>query len=275
MAQIAVIEELLKQGFVITSVAGSSIGAVVGGLYAGGTLPAYKDWLSTLDYWEVFNLLDFSLSSKGFIKGEKVFKIIAPFIANKEIQDLDIPFVAVASDIINKRPVIYRNGSLRDAIRASVSIPTILHPIETKDGLLVDGGVVNPLPVDLVERNPGDLLVVVDVNAQVAYEKAEITKKQQSFLDELSRRFFKWNKTELVKKKNLGIFDMINESFDLTQEMLTAAKLEHHKPDILLEIPRKLCGTMDFHRYAEIMETGRNAAIKAIGNYHNRLETSE
>ena len=275
MAQIAVIEELLKQGFVITSVAGSSIGAVVGGLYAGGTLPAYKDWLSTLDYWDVFNLLDFSLSSKGFIKGEKVFKIIAPFIANKEIQDLDIPFVAVASDIINKRPVIYRNGSLRDAIRASVSIPTILHPIETEDGLLVDGGVVNPLPVDLVERNPGDLLVVVDVNAQVAYEKAEITKKQQSFLDELSRRFFKWNKTELVKKKNLGIFDMINESFDLTQEMLTAAKLEHHKPDILLEIPRKLCGTMDFHRYAEIMETGRNAAIKAIGNYHNRLETSE
>jgi NTE family protein len=267
IAQIAVIEELRKQGFNITSVAGSSIGAVIGGLYAGGTLPAYKEWLSNLDYWDVFNLLDFSLSSKGFIKGEKVFKIIAPFIANKEIQNLDIPFVAVASDIINKRAVIYRQGSLRDAIRASVSIPTVLHPIETDDGLIVDGGVVNPIPVDLVERIPGDILVVVDVNAHVSIEKVEITKKDQSFLDDLSKRFFSWKKTEIAKKKNLGIFDILNESLDLTQEMLTTSMLEKHKPDILIEVSRKLCGTMDFHRNAEIIETGRNAAIKAIGNY--------
>ena len=268
IAQIAVIEELLKQGFNITSVAGSSIGAVIGGLYAGGTLPAYKEWLSNLDYWDVFNLLDFSLSSKGFIKGEKVFKIIAPFIAHKEIQNLDIPFVAVASDIINKRPVIYRQGSLRDAIRASVSIPTVLHPIETEDGLIVDGGVVNPIPVDLVERMPGDILVVVDVNSKVSLEKAEITKKEQSFLDGLSKRFISWIRTETVKKKNVGIFDMLNESFDLTQEMLTSSMLQHHKPDILIEVSRKLCGPMDFHRYAEIIETGRNAAIKSIGDYN-------
>jgi NTE family protein len=272
IAQIAVIDELIANGYNITSVAGSSIGAVIGGLYASGTLTEYKNWIAKLDYWDVFNLLDFSLSSKGFIKGERVFKKIDPYIANKEIENLSIPFVAVASDIVNKRPVIYRKGNLRDAIRASVSIPTVLHPVETEDGLIVDGGVVNPIPVNLVERTPGDILVVVDVNAHISVEKAEISKKQQSVLNELSKRFFAWNKAESRKRSNLGIFDMMNESFDLTQEMLTASLLHQYKPDILIRISRKTCGAMEFHRYAEVMEIGRNAAVEGLRNYESKIK---
>ena len=274
IAQIAVIDELISNGYTITSVAGSSVGALVGGLYASGKLTDYKNWISRLDYWDVFNLLDFSLSSKGFIKGERVFKKIDPYIANKQIENLPIPFVAVASDIVNKRSVIYKKGSLRDAIRASVSIPTVLHPVETEDGLLVDGGVVNPIPVNLVERTKDDILVVVDVNAHVSAEKAEISQKQQSILDDLSKRFFTWNKTESKKKSNLGIFDMLNESLDLTQEMLTEYMLQQYQPDILIKVSRKTCGAMEFHRYAEVIEIGRNAAVEALRNYESKIKAS-
>lgn len=267
IAQIAAIEEILDRGYNITSVAGCSIGAVVGGIYASGNLDKFRDWLSELDYWDVFNLLDFNLGTSGMIKGEKVFKKIAPFFAGQKIEDLSIPFVAVASDIINKKPVIYKEGSLRDAIRASVSIPTVLKPIQTEDGLIVDGGIVNPLPVDLVERSENDILIVVNLNAQIPPFSVKIKKKEQGILDDLSKRFFRWTKREEKKRKELGMFDMMNESFDLTQETLTEYMINAYKPDIHIDVPRRQAGTMDFHHYAEIMEVGKKATKKAMDKF--------
>ncbi|MEN8251820.1 MAG: patatin-like phospholipase family protein [Bacteroidota bacterium] len=263
VAHIAVIEELLKDGHRITSVAGSSMGAVVGGLYAAGTLPEYTNWLRNLDYWDVFNLLDFSISSKGFIKGEKVFKKIGPYLPNVNIEDLPIPFLAVASDIIKKEVVIYDQGSLKDAIRATVSIPTILHPIKKNDSIIVDGGVVNPIPVDLIKRHPGDKLVVVDANANIPFERPKMKAKEKSFMDNLMTRYGKWRKTEKKKDNDLGIFDMMNESFDLTQETLSKLLLEKYKPDLTVNVSRKVCGTMDFHKTPEVLALGREAYHKA------------
>ena len=182
VAHIAVIEELLKSGNQITSIAGASMGAVIGGIYAAGKLPEFTNWLSDLDYWDVFNLLDFSISSKGFIKGEKVFKQTEPFIPKVNIEDLDIPFIAVAADIVNKKQVVYDSGDLKSAIRASVSIPTLLHPIKTNSSIIVDGGVVNPIPADLVKRQPGDKLVVVDVNANVPYVKPIVKEQEKNLI---------------------------------------------------------------------------------------------
>jgi len=200
VAHIAVIEELLQDGHKITSLAGSSMGAVVGGMHTAGTLIQYKEWLKKLDYWDVFNLLDFSISSKGFIKGEKVFKKTAPFIPKINIEDLPIPFVAVASDIIHKRVVVYDHGDLKAAIRASVSIPTILHPIRDGDSIIVDGGVANPLPMDLVKRHPGDKLVVVDVNANVSFAKPKMKEREQNFINDL-RNHYKRCENQVRKKK--------------------------------------------------------------------------
>ena len=264
VAHIAVIEELLKAGHNITSIAGSSMGAVVGGMHAAGTLPAYTDWLRELDYWDVFNLLDFSISSKGFIKGEKLFKKINPYLPKINIEDLPISFVAVASDIIQKEAVVYDKGDLKAAIRASVSIPTILHPIKEGNSIIVDGGVANPLPLDLVKRHPGDKLVVVDVNASVPFDKPKMKAKEQSFINDLRSRYNKWRKSDEKKDSDLGIFDMLNESIDLTQETLSKLMLEQYNPDLTIKISRKVCDTMDFHKTPEILALGREAYHKAI-----------
>lgn len=271
VAHIAVIEELLKAGHRITSIAGSSMGAVIGGIYAAGTLDKFTDWLASLDYWDVFNLLDFSISTHGFIKGEKVFKKIDPIFPKVNIEDLPIPFVAVASDIIKKEPVIYRSGDLKAAVRASVSIPTLLHPIRQNDSVIVDGGVVNPAPVDLVERKPGDKLVVVDVNANIPYQPAVIKDKEKSFISDLRKRYFRWRKVEKTSHSNLGIFEMLNVSFDLTQETLSKLLLEKYKPDLTVNVSRNLCDTMDFHKTPEILAVGREAYYTAIKDnpFHN------
>jgi NTE family protein len=264
VAHIAVVEELLADGHKITSIAGSSMGAVVGGMHAAGTLVQYKEWLKKLDYWDVFKLLDFSISSNGFIKGEKVFRKTAPFIPKINIEDLPIPFVAVASDIIHKKVVVYDKGDLKTAIRASISIPTILHPIKVGDSLIVDGGVANPLPVDLVKRHPGDKLVVVDVNANVSFTKPKMKEREQNFINDLRNNYKKWRKSDEKKDDNLGIFDVLNESIDLTQETLSKLMLQQYKPDLTINVSRKVCGTMDFHKTPEILALGRDAYHKAV-----------
>jgi len=266
VAHIAVIEELLKSGNQITSIAGASMGAVIGGIYAAGKLPEFTKWLSDLDYWDVFNLLDFSISSKGFIKGEKVFKQTEPFIPKVNIEDLDIPFIAVAADIVNKKQVVYDSGDLKSAIRASVSIPTLLHPIKTNSSIIVDGGVVNPIPADLVKRQPGDKLVVVDVNANVPYVKPIVKEQEKNLINNLLKRYSKWRKSDEKKELNLGIFDMLNESFDLTQETLSKLMLDKYQPDLRIVISRKICDTMDFHKTPEIIALGRETYYKAIEN---------
>lgn len=270
IAHIAIIEALTKAGFTITSIAGSSIGAVIGGIYAGGHLQGYKDWLTTLNYWDVFRLMDFSISTKGFIKGEKVFKKINPFLPSGTIEDLPIPFVAVAADIIAKKQVNFTSGSVIEAIRASMSIPTILKPVERDETVYVDGSVVNPIPVDVVPRTENDVLVVADLNAHIKPPKVAIPTAQQSKLDKLAAKYLNWHSNQ-SGKNNLGVFSMLNESFDLTQDMLADKILMEHQPDIHIKISRKAAGTMDFHRADELLAMGKQAAQKAIASYQNDL----
>ena len=148
LAHIGAIEELENHGFNIKSVVGCSMGAVVGAAYANRKFKPFKEWMTTLDRIKVFQLMDFSLSSKGFLKGEKVFEAIDDFIGNGVmIEDLEIPFKAVATDLLSKKEYVFDKGPLSDAVRASVSIPTVLQP-KVVDGIkLVEGGVINPLPI--------------------------------------------------------------------------------------------------------------------------------
>ncbi len=266
IAHIAIIEELTKAGFNIKSIAGTSVGAVIGAIYAGGNLTGYKNWLTQLNYWDVFRLMDFSISSNSFIKGEKVFKKMDPFVPKGSIEELPIPFAAVAADIINKKQVVFTSGNVRDAIRASMSIPTVLKPVAKNKTLYVDGSIVNPIPVDLVKRHTNDLLVVVDLNAHLPKPKVKITKSQQSRLDDLANMFLAW-RNEDKSKNNLGVFEMLNESFDLTQDMLAAQILANNKPDIHIKISRKACDTMDFHKSDKMLAIGKEAALKAIEQF--------
>ena len=163
-AYIGAIEELLDRGNEISSVAGVSAGSLVGGIYAAGGLQAFKEWLFGLDPVKVVALMDFSVSKNYLVKGEKVISAIKERVPDVNIEDLPIPFTAVATDLYTGEEVIFREGPLFDAIRASISIPSMFKPAQIGGRTLVDGGMVNTFPLNRVERTPGDILVGFNVN---------------------------------------------------------------------------------------------------------------
>lgn len=277
-AHIGVIEELEQQGFEIASVTGTSMGSLVGGIYARGALPEFKDWMLSLDRRRVFNLVDFTMGKSGMVKGDRVFKAMKAIIPDAPIEDLTIPFAAVAVDLISQREVVFRQGSLYDAVRASVSIPTVLTPIKTNDGLLVDGGVMNNIPVNHAKRFDDDLLVVVNVNARIPVLFPEISKEEeekqkraykkkieefQSQLQKIRPRGFTL-KSSVEQVTNLSYLGVIEKTISLMTNHMAQMNLAKHSPDILIEISRDSCGTYDFYKAQELVEMGRYACKKSL-----------
>ena len=164
-AHIGAIEELEAQGFGIRSISGSSMGALIGGIYAAGKLDAFRDWVRPLQRRNVLRLLDWTLSGGGFIKGDRIIGVLRDMIGDVDIEDLPIPFTAVAVDLDVQREVWFSRGPLFDAIRASIAIPILLRPYRYHGRLLVDGGLLNPLPVSPTLRDLTDATIAVDVNA--------------------------------------------------------------------------------------------------------------
>ena len=163
-AYIGAIEALEEHGYTITSIAGTSIGSLVGGIYAAGKLAEFKEWLYSLDAWEVFSLMDLSIGKNHFVKGDKVIDAIMQIVPNINIEDLPIPYCAVATDLYTGREVLFDYGPLFRAIRASISIPSLFRPVKFGLTTLIDGAIANCLPLNRVRRTEGDLLVAFDVN---------------------------------------------------------------------------------------------------------------
>ncbi|WP_421873676.1 patatin-like phospholipase family protein [Marinoscillum sp.] len=272
LAHIGVIEALEADGYEITSIAGSSIGAVVGAFYACGRLDDYKKWALNLDRYDVFKLIDFTFSVQGFIKGERVFKTLQEFIPDQRIEEMNIPFAALVTDIKSKKEEVFDKGSMYEAIQASVAIPTVIKPVVRNGREYIDGGVTNPIPIDHVKRTPGDLLVVSNVNAIIPYQKkvkdkrkdlaaeASYNQKIQSFLNGWNK-FLPGSTAESTEKK-LGFFDLLNESIDLMQDRLTSLLMEKHRPDVLVNISREACSTFEFYKCRELIEAGHEAYQK-------------
>ena len=198
MVHIGVIDELEKNGFEIVSLSGSSMGAVIAGMYAAGTLKDYKAWAEKLSRIDVLGLMDFTLGSKGFIKGEKIFDEMERlgFILDVNIEDLPKKLVILATDILNYKEIVFDKGNLADAIRASVAIPNVITPIEKDNGLWVDGGVLNPLPLKQLDTSSSDLIIAVNINAVKPYnkpKKAHVhkeTDEEKSLFEQLKERWF-------------------------------------------------------------------------------------
>ncbi|WPU92057.1 patatin-like phospholipase family protein [Mucilaginibacter sabulilitoris] len=277
MAHIGVIEELERQGFQISSLAGTSMGALVGGVHALGKMEVYKNWLYTLDKIKIFRLIDLNFRGQGLVKGDKLLHKMRDLIADRNIEDLPIPYAAVAADIINKKEVVLTTGSVLDAIRASIAIPTIVTPVKTKDGLLVDGGVINSLPIDHVSRLPNDILIVVNVNAPIPKDKRQVTASADKANVPVYRKRIKAIYKQLPKIKALrreekfGYFDVISKTLSLMTYHNTQLTLEKYTPDILINISRDSCGLYDFYRAEELVETGKRATITALDAYRNKL----
>ncbi len=270
LVHIGAIQALEEAGFRITAIAGTSMGSLVAGMYACGSLDEYRKFMNGLTRLDVIRLMDLAVSKTGIIKGEKVFGEMKRFIGNTLIEDLPIPFAAVAADINNHTEVVFREGDLLTAIRASSAIPSVLTPV-TKDGaLLVDGGVVNPLPMEHVTVPEGNLLVAVNVNAPHKM-KANPAKKETvpeeaneaatESVIEKARHLInkKWNSMTSGNSERTpvsGIFTIVHNSFELMQHKLTLNALEKQTPDILLNIPVNIADTFDFHRAKELIELG-------------------
>jgi len=276
IAHIGVIEELEKQGFDIFSVSGTSMGAVVGGVYALGKMEEFKKWLFTLDKRKIFRLVDFTLSTQGLVKGDKIFNKMKEFISDANIEDLKIHYAAVAADIVNKKEEVFTSGSIYEAIRASVAFPTVLTPVKTANGLLVDGGVINNIPISHAKRIPNDILVVVNVNADAPVYKPAILKNRSDDNISVYRKKFnnfygQFRKPDVMNhEERLGYFNLINKTITLMSYRISQLSLEHYSPDILIKISSESFNLYDFYKAEEIVEMGRHAALESLTEYKNK-----
>jgi NTE family protein len=270
-AHIGVIKVLEQNDFRITSVAGTSMGALVGGIFATGQLPQFEEWISSLDIMEILSLTDFSISKKGFIKGEKVIKKIKEIVPERNIEDLKIPFCAVATDIIDGTETVFSKGNLFEAVRASISIPTVFQPYLINDRYFVDGGILNPVPVNQIIRTGNDLLVVVDVNAPIPYEM-KIVKNELLSEKKYSKKIklIKGKLNNLIPAKksrqHIGIFNLSTRSILIMIHRISELLLEKYKPDLLISVSRESFNAFDFYKAKEIIKEGEIAAMKAIKN---------
>lgn len=280
-AHIGVIEELEKQGFEIVSIAGTSMGSVIGGIYALGKLDEFKTWLCRLDKLEVFKLLDFSFSSQGLVKGDRVIGELKKFISDKRIEDLEIAYAAVATDLLNKKEVIIKKGSIYEAIRASIAFPTVFTPVNMDNTLLIDGGVLNNIPINHVKRFPGDLLIAVNVNAGIPFNKPILLNKEVETKQSIYRKKIQEFQNQLQKiipahkHESLGYFDLINKTISIMTSHISQVTIEKYPPDILIQVSKDACGTWDFYKAEEMVEAGRKATQKILEVHKNKTEKQE
>lgn len=273
IAHIGVIEALEEHGFEIISISGTSMGALVGGVYVTGKMQEYKNWLYTLDKLDVYKLIDFTFSKQGLIKGDRVFKKMREFIPDINIEDLKISYTATATDLTNRKEVVFTKGSIYEAVRASIAIPTVFTPVIKNNSLLVDGGVINNIPISHAKREKGDILVVVHVNANTPLDKAIIKviekdekqslyhEKVKEFQDQLSKIIPK------NKNKQLGYFELINKTIGMLTNQISNMTIEKFPPDILINISRNSGHVFDFYKAEELVEIGRYEAVKSINEY--------
>ncbi|MGM0745474.1 patatin-like phospholipase family protein [Rhodohalobacter sp.] len=275
IAHIAVIEELEKAGYEIIEVIGCSMGAVVGGIYAAGHLPEYKKWILGLSKRNVFDLLDFTFAKQGFVKGEKLFAKHVQVTGEEKIEDFSIPFTAVATDMRDHSEVHFKKGDLYKALRASVSMPGFFVPVFENGQVLVDGGVLNPLPINLVEKKEGAEIIAVNLNGKMdpKYDRPsepDRLEEMQKWFDKILPDSMKTNRKTKAKSElpadedSFSLIELMDSSFSFTQDRLTELIIELHKPNHVIEIPRNACGVFDFDQGKRVYEIGVEACKSVI-----------
>lgn len=273
MAHIGVIEELINDGHEIVEVVGCSMGAVVGGIFCAGHLKSYKDWLLTLTRSTVFSLTDFTFTRQGFVKGEKVFSTILDMTGPLNIEDLPIPFTAVATDMTTMTEVHISKGNLFRALRASISIPGIFTPVYEGTSVLVDGGVLNPLPVDLVNKTDEGIVIAVNINQPDPPGPRIIEESPGSTARHWIPINWPFGKTNHEPQPpSFSLVDLLQTSYDYTQDRLAHMMVKHYQPDIIINIPRSSCGTFEFYRAEEMINMGRNSCRHQLDSSKARIE---
>jgi len=275
LAHIGAIEELESNGYHITSIAGCSMGALIGGVYAAGKLEEFREWMKTIDRKKMLELTDFSFSINHLVKGNRIIEAIMDFVPDIAIEELPIPYCAVATDLKAGREVVIDKGSLFEAIRASISLPSFYEPIQRDDMILIDGGVINPIPLNRVKRNDGDILVGVDVSGH----------DYKSQWDEM-HRLTEWQKNDnSLKAKILDKLIPDNIEFNyytvlsrtsslmIRQNSILMAKLM--KPEMLIDIQMSRYGGFDYDKSEKIIAIGRQKTSLAITKFEQNSKSRD
>lgn len=294
-AHIGVIEELRAQGYEIASIAGSSMGALIGGIYAAGKLDEYRDWVLPLERRDVFRLLDLTMSGGGFIKGDRIIGVLRKLVGDLNIEDLPIAYTAVAVDLDRQREHWFSSGPLFDAIRASIAVPTVFRPWRAQGRTLVDGGLLNPLPVAATLRDATDYTIAVNINAEAepglfpppqrppgkdSHDKSGLIERllpsRQPPADAASEGSRTHKLAQFIanlhdkeppaesQAQDPGMFELFVRSLDTVQETITRLKLAAQPPDLLIRIPRNACAFYEFHRARDLIELGHQRTRAAL-----------
>ena len=266
IAHIGVIEELVKLNVNIASISGTSMGALIGGIYAVGKLEEFKQWMLKVNRTKIFKLIDFSFSTQGLVKGERIFNEIKEFITDVNIEDLPIKYTATAFDIANGREVVFDKGSLYNAIRASISIPTIFTPLTLGDSVFIDGGVVNNIPINTAKRVQNDIVIAVNVNAGISDNVVYFSEIEQLIKQDKGP-----NKTSHRINKNVNYFFLVNNSLVTMTNHISNLILEKYPPDVLVEIPRNGAGIFEFYNAKTIINSGKEHFINSIPEIQSKI----
>lgn len=272
LAHIGVIHWLEENGYEIKSISGCSIGSMIGGVYAAGKLDEFERWVRALTKLDILTLLDMSWSKSGLVRGDKIINTLVELVGDKTIEDLPIPFTAIATDINSEKEVWINSGNLFDAIRASISLPLFFTPYDRKGIKLIDGGVLNPVPIAPTFSDDTQMTIAVNlggpldkINILEDKEKTPV-KELQTFQEKISHYInnFQKNMEQEVHELDLGVYDVANQAFDAMQSTIARQKLAAYPADHTIEIARNACGTLEFDRADEIIALGYNKAKECL-----------
>jgi NTE family protein len=271
LAHIGVIDYLVNNGYQVGALAGSSMGALVGGVFAAGKLPDYTRWVTRLERLDVIRLLDLSFGSTGLFKGERVIGALKELVGDHNIEELPVPFTAVATDIQSGREVWLSRGSLFDAIRASIAIPMIFTPHTMNGRQLVDGGLVNPVPVAPTLHVHTDLTVAVNASAEPSgelpspdWEEMQEDEEGGGLRHRIAAFIADLTHHEHVREEDMGLMDIMFRAMDIMQNMIARFQLSTYAPDVVIEIPRDVCSAYEMYRARELIDFGREKAEAAF-----------
>jgi len=241
LVQIGVIRSLEEKGYEIDEVVGCSIGALIGAAYVEGRLQQLEDWMMSINRSMIFKLLDFTNPRFGLLKGERVFESLKDIFPEINIEDMDIPFRAIATDIKNEKEVVFEKGSVYKAIRASIAIPAVFTSVLSDDISLVDGGVVNPLPINFVKRKRRNIVVAVNLDGKPNPRYGPI-----------------------AFDKPVNSIGMLQEAYFVMRRKLAALSIELYKPDYVINIPHNIAGLWDYDKATQLIEHGKMLTNKVV-----------
>jgi NTE family protein len=294
-AHIGVVHELQERGYQIVGIAGSSMGALVGGLQAAERLDEFADWARSLTQRSILRLLDPSISAAGVLRAEKILDAVRDILGAVTIEELSIPYTAVCTDLLAGKSVWLQRGPVDEAIRASIAIPGVIAPHVIDGRLLADGGILDPLPMAPIAAVNADLTVAVSLSGSEAAgadpEPRPTTEWLNRMLSSTSALLDSPTARAVLDRfgassadnaeadaeaaldtasapesepPRLGGFEVMNRTIDIAQAALARHALAAYPPDLLIEVPRSACRSLEFHRATEVIETGRELAAQAL-----------